>query len=136
MWNLRKITIVLLLTVAVAVGCSSSDQGVIDKAVSATLAAAQPATVAPTATSTPEPVPTDTPAAVAPPPSTPKPTATPEPTQVATATLKSTPAFDEDYIRALNKLMALDDTVVVIPGHGSETTIGHEREHNYFLQGL
>ena len=36
----------------------------------------------------------------------------------------------------MNKLMALDDTVVVIPGHGSETTIGHEREHNYFLQGL
>ena len=61
MWNLRKITIVSLLAVAVAVGCSSSDQGAIDKAVSATLAAAQPVTAAPTATSTPTPVPTDTP---------------------------------------------------------------------------
>jgi glyoxylase-like metal-dependent hydrolase (beta-lactamase superfamily II) len=34
------------------------------------------------------------------------------------------------------KLLALDDEVVVIPGHGPETTIGREREHNYFLRGL
>jgi hydroxyacylglutathione hydrolase len=33
------------------------------------------------------------------------------------------------------KLMPLDDTTVVIPGHGSETTIGRERERNPFLQG-
>ena len=59
MWNLRKITIVSLLTVAVAVGCSSSDQGAIDKAVSATLAAAQPvtATLAPTLIPTATPTP-------------------------------------------------------------------------------
>ena len=60
----------------VAAGCSSSDQGAIDKAVSATLAAAQPAT--PTATRTP--VPTDTPA----------PEATAVPTSVPTPTLKPT----------------------------------------------
>lgn len=34
------------------------------------------------------------------------------------------------------KLLPLDDEVVVIPGHGAETTIGREREHNYFLQNL
>ena len=32
------------------------------------------------------------------------------------------------------KLLALDDNVLVIPGHGGETTIGFEREHNPFLQ--
>jgi len=34
------------------------------------------------------------------------------------------------------KLLTLDDSLVVIPGHGEMTTIGHEREHNYFLRGL
>jgi len=34
------------------------------------------------------------------------------------------------------KLLALDDGVVVIPGHGPATTIGREREMNYFLRGL
>ncbi len=35
-----------------------------------------------------------------------------------------------------SKLLTLDDSVVVIPGHGPETTIGREREFNYFLKGL
>ncbi|HLG98148.1 MAG TPA: MBL fold metallo-hydrolase [Bryobacteraceae bacterium] len=34
------------------------------------------------------------------------------------------------------KLLPLDDAVVVIPGHGPNTTIGHERERNPFLQAL
>jgi hydroxyacylglutathione hydrolase len=34
------------------------------------------------------------------------------------------------------KLLALDDDVVVIPGHGAATTIGREREHNPFLREL
>ena len=34
------------------------------------------------------------------------------------------------------KLLVLDDGVVVIPGHGPATTIGREREMNYFLRGL
>ncbi len=34
------------------------------------------------------------------------------------------------------KLLPLDDGVVVIPGHGPKTTIGREREMNYFLRGL
>jgi hydroxyacylglutathione hydrolase len=35
-----------------------------------------------------------------------------------------------------DKLLPLDDAVVVIPGHGSNTTIGRERHRNPFLQGL
>jgi len=35
-----------------------------------------------------------------------------------------------------DKLLPLDDAVVVIPGHGENTTIGRERERNPFLQGL
>ncbi|SDF10950.1 MBL fold metallo-hydrolase [Sporolituus thermophilus] len=32
------------------------------------------------------------------------------------------------------KLMVLDDNVRVLPGHGPETTIGWERQHNPFIQ--
>src|SRR5689334_15371204 len=35
-----------------------------------------------------------------------------------------------------DKLLALPDTAIVIPGHGSNTTIGREKERNPFLQGL
>lgn len=33
-----------------------------------------------------------------------------------------------------NKLLVLDDTVKVLPGHGPETSIGHERKMNPFIQ--
>ena len=35
-----------------------------------------------------------------------------------------------------NKLLALEDATIVVPGHGPKTTIGREREMNPFLQGL
>ena len=35
-----------------------------------------------------------------------------------------------------DKLLTLPDSAVVIPGHGPNTTIGRERQHNPFLQGL
>jgi glyoxylase-like metal-dependent hydrolase (beta-lactamase superfamily II) len=35
-----------------------------------------------------------------------------------------------------DKLLPLEDDVVVIPGHGPNTTIGRERRRNPFLQGL
>ena len=35
-----------------------------------------------------------------------------------------------------DKLLPLEDSVVVIPGHGPNTTIGRERERNPFLQEL
>jgi len=35
-----------------------------------------------------------------------------------------------------DKLLPLNDAVVVIPGHGPNTTIGRERERNPFLQDL
>jgi hydroxyacylglutathione hydrolase len=34
------------------------------------------------------------------------------------------------------KLLPLPDEAIVVPGHGSNTTIGRERDHNPFLQGL
>jgi len=34
------------------------------------------------------------------------------------------------------KLLPLDDDTLVIPGHGPETTIGREKESNWFLRGL
>jgi hydroxyacylglutathione hydrolase len=43
----------------------------------------------------------------------------------------------EQILRSIhNKLLPLDDAVVVIPGHGQSTTIGRERRRNPFLQGL
>jgi hydroxyacylglutathione hydrolase len=35
-----------------------------------------------------------------------------------------------------HKLLPLDDNIVVVPGHGPLTTIGHEREYNPFLQNV
>jgi hydroxyacylglutathione hydrolase len=35
-----------------------------------------------------------------------------------------------------DKLLTLPDAAVVIPGHGPNTTIGRERQHNPFLRGL
>lgn len=34
------------------------------------------------------------------------------------------------------KVLALEDSTIVVPGHGPLTTIGRERERNPFLQGL
>jgi glyoxylase-like metal-dependent hydrolase (beta-lactamase superfamily II) len=34
------------------------------------------------------------------------------------------------------KLLPLSDDLIVVPGHGPLTTIGREREHNWFLRGL
>ena len=36
----------------------------------------------------------------------------------------------------VGKLLTLDDATVVLPGHGPQTTIGDERRHNPFLEGL
>lgn len=46
------------------------------------------------------------------------------------------PGGDFDtLIQSINeKLFALPDDVTVYPGHGPETTIGHEKKHNPFLQ--
>ncbi len=82
MCKLRALTLVSLLTVLVAVGCSSSDQGASDKSVSATLAVAQPATPIPEPTDTPTPQPTLVPTA----------TPTPTPTSVQGVPLTSASA--------------------------------------------
>lgn len=36
----------------------------------------------------------------------------------------------------VGKLLTLEDATVVLPGHGPTTTIGAERRHNPFLEGL
>jgi glyoxylase-like metal-dependent hydrolase (beta-lactamase superfamily II) len=45
-----------------------------------------------------------------------------------------------DHATMLNsletKVLTLPDVVVVLPGHGPQTTIGHERATNPYLQGL
>ncbi len=47
------------------------------------------------------------------------------------------PGGDPDQMtRTLNEtVLALPDTAAVLPGHGAQTTIGHERAHNPFLGG-
>ncbi len=43
----------------------------------------------------------------------------------------------EQILRSIHdKLLPLDDTTAVIPGHGPNTTIGRERARNPFLQGF
>jgi glyoxylase-like metal-dependent hydrolase (beta-lactamase superfamily II) len=42
----------------------------------------------------------------------------------------------EKILRSLKgKLLELPDDTLVVPGHGSLTTIGDERESNPYLQG-
>jgi glyoxylase-like metal-dependent hydrolase (beta-lactamase superfamily II) len=48
------------------------------------------------------------------------------------------PGGDERQIlRSIHdKLLPLPEETVVIPGHGAITTIGREKRHNLFLQGM
>ena len=39
-----------------------------------------------------------------------------------------------DMIKSINRLKKYDDHIVLYPGHGDKTTIGHEKKHNkYFI---
>ncbi len=43
----------------------------------------------------------------------------------------------EQLLRSIHsRLLPLPDTTLVIPGHGPQTTLGHERAHNPFLRGM
>lgn len=44
--------------------------------------------------------------------------------------------FDQLINGIKNKLLVLNDNVIVYPGHGPTTSIGHERSNNLFLKGL
>ena len=48
------------------------------------------------------------------------------------------PFGDGDQIlRSIHdKYFALPDETVVVPGHGPVTTLGREKQFNYFLQGM
>lgn len=41
-----------------------------------------------------------------------------------------------DMMASLKKLLSLDDSYVVYPGHGDSTTIGDERKYNSYCRGL
>jgi glyoxylase-like metal-dependent hydrolase (beta-lactamase superfamily II) len=41
---------------------------------------------------------------------------------------------DQILVSLRDRLLALDDDTLVIPGHGPETTIGDERRGNPFLR--
>ena len=40
-----------------------------------------------------------------------------------------------DILNSLERLMQLSDETIVFPGHGPQTTIGHERAHNPYVGG-
>ena len=42
--------------------------------------------------------------------------------------------YDKEIVSVMDRLMGLDGSVRVFPGHGGPTTIGDERTHNPFLQ--
>jgi glyoxylase-like metal-dependent hydrolase (beta-lactamase superfamily II) len=48
------------------------------------------------------------------------------------------PGGDSDVMMEslARSVLTLDDDVVVLPGHGDQTTIGRERATNPFLRGL
>ena len=42
--------------------------------------------------------------------------------------------YDDEIRSILEKLLPLDPDITILPGHGSPSTIGHERTHNPFLE--
>lgn len=42
--------------------------------------------------------------------------------------------YDDEIRSILEKLLPLDAETVILPGHGPDSTIGHERTHNPFLE--
>lgn len=39
-----------------------------------------------------------------------------------------------DMIESLNKIKKYDDDIVLYPGHGEETTLGHEKKYNHYFE--
>lgn len=40
----------------------------------------------------------------------------------------------QDMIESLNKIKKYDDDITLYPGHGEETTLGHEKKYNSYLK--
>lgn len=38
--------------------------------------------------------------------------------------------------KSLKEFCKLDDDIVIYPGHGESSTVGYEKENNYFLRGI
>ncbi|NQT26815.1 MBL fold metallo-hydrolase [candidate division KSB1 bacterium] len=43
-------------------------------------------------------------------------------------------SFEQLIESIQSRLMVLDDSIRILPGHGMESTIGHERQRNPYLQ--
>ena len=43
---------------------------------------------------------------------------------------------EEIMINSLKSFCKLDDDIVIYPGHGESSTVGYEKENNYFLRGI
>lgn len=39
-----------------------------------------------------------------------------------------------DMINSINKLKKYDDEIILYPGHGDKTTIGHEKKYNHYFR--
>ena len=40
----------------------------------------------------------------------------------------------EEMISSINKIKKYDDNIVLYPGHGEETSIGHEKKFNHYFR--
>ena len=45
-------------------------------------------------------------------------------------------ANEEIMYESLKRFCKLDDDIVIYPGHGPSSTIGYEKDNNYFLRGI
>lgn len=40
----------------------------------------------------------------------------------------------QDMLESLNKIKKYDNSIILHPGHGDSTTLGHEKKHNYYFK--
>lgn len=43
---------------------------------------------------------------------------------------------EKEMISSLKRFVKLNDDIVIYPGHGPSSTVGHEKKYNYFLRGI
>ena len=39
-------------------------------------------------------------------------------------------------VKSLIKIKSYNDDIKLFPGHGNSTTLGYEKEHNYYLENI
>lgn len=43
---------------------------------------------------------------------------------------------EQEMFKSLKEFVKLKDDIKIYPGHGPSTSVGHEKEYNYFLRGI